>query len=65
VIHPHQAVTNATVPILEVGKESDAWAETWEESDDWEHRAGDEDKKADHTYLGNSWGTNPIIRVSS
>jgi len=64
----YHAVPNATIPkivhVPELSKESEAWAETWEESEDWEHRnrAGDE---VDHRNLGNVWGSIPIIQVSS
>jgi STIMATE family len=66
---PPQAAPPPVIPIIapvpEVGNENEGWAQTWEESDDWEHRVGDEDSKVDHTNLGNAWGRNPIIRVSS
>ena len=55
---PHQDVAlPIAAPKPEVGKESDGWAETWEE-DDWEHRLGDSDLEVDHR--GNKRGSDPI-----
>lgn len=58
---PPRAAPNATIPVValipELGKESGGWTETWEASDDWEQRAGDDDPKVD---LGYTRGSSPI-----
>lgn len=67
---PYKPASVATIPIVapipEVGKENEGWAETWEESDDWERRVDEEGPKVpvDHGNLVKVW-SNPIVRVSS
>jgi hypothetical protein len=73
----HQAVPHvpmipiiAPIPKVVANDSNQAWAETWDDSDDWANRVGEEEwtgrrleQKKD--TLNSAWESNPVIQVGS
>ncbi|KAF9464798.1 vacuolar membrane protein-domain-containing protein [Collybia nuda] len=71
---PHMPMIPIIAPIPKVGvalnETNEAWAETWEDSDDWASRVGEDEwtgrrveQKKD--TLNSTWNVNPVVHVSS